>query len=143
MKASDPIVIYWDSSAILSVLFKDSNSVNASRWARKDGVHLISSLAYSEVHAVARRIQREGYLPDEKIDNAVEVIDAGPWRHLNIQPGWGTIKSLAIKWPLRGADLWHLAAAKTLQESIPELVLLTFDARLQIAADGEDIVTHR
>ena len=139
MKDSDPPVIYWDSSGILSVLFRDSNSAEASRWAGKAGVHLVSSLGFSEVHAVARRIQREGHLPNKKIETAVEFIDAGPWRRLNIQPGWDAIKSLAQKWPLRGADLWHLAAAKALQESIPELRLLTFDNRLNIAAEGEDL----
>ncbi len=99
----------------------------------------MSSLGFSEVHAVARRIQREGHLPVKEIKAAVELIDTGPWRRLNIQPGWDAIKNLSHKWPLRGADLWHLAAAKTLQDSIPELRLLTFDNRLSRAAEGEGL----
>jgi predicted nucleic acid-binding protein len=46
---------------------------------------------------------------------------------------------LASNWSLRGADLWHLAAAKTLQCELPELLLLTFDQRLYHAAAGENI----
>jgi hypothetical protein len=47
---------------------------------------------------------------------------------------------LSSRYPLRGADLWHLAAAKSLQEELPELRLLTFDQRLMEAAQGEGIV---
>ena len=49
------------------------------------------------------------------------------------------VKALASKWPLRGADLWHLATAKTLQKDLPELTVLTFDNRLYVAALGEKL----
>jgi hypothetical protein len=58
---------------------------------------------------------------------------------LNLIPDWDKIKSLSQKWPLRGANLWHLAAAKTLQKRLPELRLLTFDNRLSVAAMGEGL----
>jgi hypothetical protein len=41
---------------------------------------------------------------------------------------------------LRGADLWHLASAKTLQEELPELILLTFDDQLMNAVTGERLI---
>ena len=47
------------------------------------------------------------------------------------------IRSLSNKWPLRGADLWHLAAAKNLHREFPELFLLSFDNQLKRAAAGE------
>jgi len=47
------------------------------------------------------------------------------------------MKKLSIKWPLRGADLWHLAIAKTIQNQLPELQLLTYDSRLKAAVQGE------
>jgi hypothetical protein len=46
---------------------------------------------------------------------------------------------LATKWPLRGADLWHLAAAKSLQTELPELAFLSFDLKLAAAAKGEGL----
>ncbi|MDL1957863.1 MAG: hypothetical protein LWX01_00180 [Deltaproteobacteria bacterium] len=47
------------------------------------------------------------------------------------------IQPLSEKWSLRDADLWHLAAAKSLQEQLPELLLFTFDLQLKAAAEGE------
>ena len=134
-------IVYWDSSSILSALFKDSYSKEALEWSRKEGVHLISAMAYAEVCAVISRIKREGLLANVLIDAAFEALEGGPWRHLNIWPDWKKIKSLSLKWPLKGADLWHLATAKTLQEQIPELIVLTFDNRLRAAAEGENLVS--
>ncbi len=134
-------VIYWDASAILSALFKDSRSEEAIEMSRKKGVHLISSLAYAEVCAVITRLERERILADVLISAAFEALDLGPWRHLNILPEWEVIKVLAKKWSLRGADLWHLAAGKTFQKQIPELELLTFDKRLRAAAKKEHLLT--
>jgi predicted nucleic acid-binding protein len=47
------------------------------------------------------------------------------------------MKKLSNKRPLRGADLWHLAIAKTIQNQLPELQLLTYDSRLKAAVQGE------
>ena len=49
------------------------------------------------------------------------------------------VRSLAQTWPLRGADLWHLSAAKAMQADVPELQFVTFDARLSAAAHGEGL----
>lgn len=133
------IVVYWDTSAIISALFKDAYSEVASAWARKEGVHLISTLAVAETYAVISRIQRERFLADVLVEAAIEALENGPWRQLYIGPKEEYIKKLASKWPLRGADLWHLATAKTLQAEIPELIMLTFDRRLNTAAHGEKL----
>jgi predicted nucleic acid-binding protein len=132
------VVIYWDASAVLSALFKDKHSEEAVSWSRREGVHLISSLSCAEVYAVISRIRRENLLADVLINAAYESLEKGPWRRLYLIPDWDEFKSLSQKWPLRGADLWHLAAAKTLQKRLPELYLLTFDNRLMVAALGED-----
>lgn len=132
-------VVYWDSSGILSALFEDAHSKKVLRWLRKKGIHLISSLGYAEVCAVISRIKREKKLSDVFLDAALDTITAGPLRQLNIQPDHKWIVSLSAKWPLRGADLWHLAAAKTLGEQIPELILLTLDERMRAAATGEEL----
>ena len=130
-------MIYWDASAILSVLFTDRNSEIAGRWAHKEGIHLISSLARAETYAVIARFRREGQLTDILIKAVYEVLEDGPWRNLTIAPEKDIILPLSVKYPLRGADLWHLATAKSLQRQLPELFLLTFDARLQEAGEGE------
>lgn len=139
MQNNSSVVIYWDASAVLSALFKDDHSEEAMNWSRREGVHLISSLSYAEVCAVISRIRRERILVDVLINAGYESLEEGPWRHLYLIPDWDKFKSLSQKWPLRGADLWHLAAAKTLQKRIPELHLLTFDNRLMVAAMGEGL----
>jgi predicted nucleic acid-binding protein len=136
---NNPVVVYWDASAVLSALFKDKHSEEAINWSHREGVHLISSLSCAEVYAVISRIRREGLLADVLINAAYESLEEGPWRRLYLMPDWDGFKALSQKWPLRGADLWHLTTAKTLQKRIPESYLLTFDNRLMAAAMGEGL----
>jgi len=132
-------VLYWDSSAILSVLFRDQHSSKALKWANKEAFHLISSFSYVETHAVIARMRRERLLADILIDAALEVLAQGPWRRLNALPAWELIEELSQKWPLRGGDLWHLGTAKTIQKDLPEIAILTFDNKLKVAARGEGL----
>ena len=134
-----PLVIYWDASAILSALIEDKHSSEAQYWVAKEGIHFISTLSYSEVYAVLHRIQREERMTKEHIRVALKTLGNGPWRLLNITPHWPIIRKLSSKWSLRGADLWHLATAKTLKTQLPELTLLTFDLHLREAARGEGL----
>jgi predicted nucleic acid-binding protein len=142
MGSHDMPVLYWDTSAILSALFMDSHSDVAQRWSHTTGVHLMSTLAFAETCAVIARIHRERLVAEVLIAAAYEVLETGPWRRLNAWPAWDIIQPLSEQWPLRGAGLWHLATAKTLQRQLPELFLLTFDARLQTAAQGEDMLAQ-
>jgi predicted nucleic acid-binding protein len=137
-KVSD-IVIYWDASAVLSVLFQDAYSVQATAAARRRVTHLLSTLGYAEVTAVIARFERERSLPRALADAGRELVRAGPWRRLTLQPDWTTIDELATRWSLRGADLWHLATVSTLSRELPELRLITFDARLIAASQGLDL----
>ncbi len=131
--------IYWDASAILSVLFRDSHSEEARAQLEPPGVHLVSSLGWAETCAVISRMKREGCLADMLLKAAYETLEEGPWRRIYVLPDYDRFKGLADAWPLRGTDLWHLAAAKTLQKEIPELKILTFDERLRAAAEGEGL----
>jgi predicted nucleic acid-binding protein len=132
-------VVYWDSSAVLSALFRDKRSEEATARIRGPAVHLLSSLAWAEVHAVVARLERERVLATVLVNAAREALEGGPWRRVNALPDWKLVQSLSSRWPLRGADLWHLAAAKSLQVDLPELTLFTFDARLVTAAQGEGL----
>jgi hypothetical protein len=85
-------------------------------------------------------IEREGALAKTLVDAARTTLEAGPWRRINAGPNWKSIESLARRWPLRGADLWHLATAKELHAGIPELAFLSFDRRLNAAAHGEGLI---
>lgn len=130
-----PAVIYWDSSAIISALFKDAKSRKAKRFAEQDALHVLTTLSYAEVSAVIYRMKREHVLTEVLSQSAVEVLDRGPWLRISISPAWPLIHKLARKHSLRGTDLWHLAAALTLKNEFSEIMLLTFDQRLRAASE--------
>jgi predicted nucleic acid-binding protein len=132
-------VAYWDTSAIVAALFSDEHSAEATRLARSPGTHLISSIAWAETHAVIARIERDRFLATTLVDASRDTLSEGPWQRINVTPAWGTVETLARAWPLRGADLWHLAAAKTLHAELPELRIVTFDNRLAAAARSEGL----
>jgi predicted nucleic acid-binding protein len=131
--------VYWDSSAVLSALFRDEHSEAAIKRAGGPEAHFLSTLAWAEVHAVIARIERERMLAKILVAAAREALEEGPWRRLNAVPDWKQVRILSFKWPLRGADLWHLAVAKSLQPELPELTFMSFDARLKAAARGEGL----
>lgn len=131
------MVLYWDSSAVLSALFSDNNSQAAQEWTKAKGIHLVSTLTIAEVSAVIHRMKRERLLSETLAESAFEVLDDGPWRRISAQPEWTIIRLLSVKYPLRGADLWHLATAKSMSAEFPELYLLSFDKRLNKAAKSE------
>ena len=131
------VVVYWDASAVLSLLFDDIHTENAlSWWKRSRTVHLLSSLAFVETVAVIGRLGRTGFLDAPLAEKA----------YANLPPGAGgkqvfsrpSLPAYARRWPVRGADLWHLACACTPRRQLPELRLLTFDNRLHEAAVGEE-----
>lgn len=129
-------LVYWDASAVLSWLLADANSARAER-ASAVGAQLLSSLAFAEVQAVLARIERRGADAAALAARGRLLLEAGGWRELSAEPDRGVVLEMAARWRLRGADLWHLALAKTLWNERRELVLLSFDAALAAAAEGE------
>jgi len=137
MDKGKDVYIYWDASAVLSTLVKDSHSDGALRWIRKEGLHLLSTLAYAEVISVLDRMERERVLTGVLVRSAFQALHEGPWRYLNLCPAREHMDFLKGKYPLRGADFWHLALARSLKKDIPELMVLTFDSRLREGAEKE------
>jgi predicted nucleic acid-binding protein len=135
--------IYWDASAILSALVEDDHTVQAQDWLKKRGAHVVSTLTYAEVIAVFERLRRSGAVFEKRVNRCLEGLERGPWQRLDLQPDWGDIRSLASKWSLRGADLWHLSTAVGLRRETGELTLLTFDKRLGTAAQGAGLIEQR
>lgn len=70
-------------------------------------------------------------------------LDHGPWTYIASAPRLEITRALAQSWRLRGADLWHLALAKSLSERLPGLQMLTFDTALAEAAAGEGLAAAR
>lgn len=138
-----PLVLYWDASALLSTLVLDDHTRDARRRLTTGAHNLVSSLAYAEVMAVLARIEREpkrrGDAPKTLLHALRSSFVRGPWRWVTMSPGLDTCRRLSTRHPLRGADLWHLAAAVTLQRELTELRMLTYDMALQAAARAENL----
>ncbi|MDW7709572.1 MAG: type II toxin-antitoxin system VapC family toxin [Deferrisomatales bacterium] len=131
-------VIYWDASAILSCLVQDVHTRDALARLSEEGYHLVSSLAFAEVHAVLSRIARAAG-SGEPLDQARQSLSAGPWSSVEIGPDRALFPSLAARHRLRGADLWYLATALTLRRRLPEITLLSYDRTLGRAAAAEGL----
>lgn len=140
MKKPVLVAVYWDSTSVLSALFKDSNSEKALSMSKKEGSHFFSALCYAEVCSMLTRIRKDKKLKEVQVDVALEILKTGPWRRLNIWPEWNTLIAFSEKWSLNGSRLWHLASVKTLQKQLPELSLFTFDEELRTAAEGEGLL---
>lgn len=71
-------ISYWDTSAVLSVLFQDQHSSLAVDELTNDRIHLISSLTWAEAHAVMGRIRRERAMAEALLGVAEDTLDHGP-----------------------------------------------------------------
>jgi predicted nucleic acid-binding protein len=131
-------VVYWDTSALVAALFVEERSEEARHLAGLPGVHLMSSLTWTELQAVFSRARREQQMP-ALVDTMQIAVGSGPWRYVSATPRQDVSASLARRWALRGADLWHLALAKTLQTELPELALATFNKALTEAGAAEGL----
>ena len=134
-----PATLYWDASALLSLLVEDRHSATARRRFATPGPHLVSSLAFTEVCAVVARLERGHHLSAGDWRQAIGSLSARPWSALHLEPDRHRIADLAARHRLRGADLWHLAAAATLAAELPGLSLVTFDTDLAEAAHAEGL----
>lgn len=135
-----PEIIYWDTSGIISVLIVDQHTPTALQYFTGYKRHFLSSLAMAETCAVLGRIQRETGSDSNIAQESYGKLLKGPWHQVNILPDWNLFQKMATKWPLRGADLWHLSMAKTLAVTFPELKILTFDHKLTEAARQEGLL---
>ncbi|MBI5143372.1 MAG: type II toxin-antitoxin system VapC family toxin [Nitrospirae bacterium] len=137
MPEQEQVILYWDASALLSALINDEHSFNARRHLRDHDIHVVSSLACVEFHAVLSRIARHSSGAAEDVRKARTIFQTRPWFWSEMQPDLKSIRQLSEKHPLKGADLWHLAACLSLRTRMPELLLLTYDKALQAAAERE------
>lgn len=131
--------LYWDASAILSVVIEDRHSKTARRKIAVPGTHLVSSVDFTEACAVLTLLANEGHLSALDRRLAIRSLRARPWSALRLEPDRRLIAELALRHPLRGADPWHLASLATLASELPGLQMITFDSRLAAAAQGESL----
>ena len=137
--AGEPPPVYWDTSAVLSALVADGHSRAATALFRRPAPKLLSTLALAESLAVLARLEAAGEIRPADRRRASAALLAAPWLRYEEPPSRELLVDLAGRTLLRGADLWHLAAALTARESLPELRLLSFDRALSAAAAAEGL----
>lgn len=134
------VAVYWDASAVLSALITDAHSESALAWYKQDCAHLMSTLAYAEACSVLSRLRRENVITGDQLAEALDSLSCEPWRWVPASPGRDEMAEAAVRWNLRGADLWHMATVLTLRKrQLPGLLLMTYDARLAAVAEQEDL----
>ncbi|HVA22656.1 MAG TPA: PIN domain-containing protein [Candidatus Micrarchaeia archaeon] len=131
--------VYWDSSAVLAGLTDDPRQALARSWLALPSVHCLSSLAVAESAAVLERLRRDGLLTRAQCSRLHRRLGGSPWRPLRLAAGTELMVALARRCSLRGADLWHLATARSLADALSGTVLFTFDRALAAAAAGEGL----
>jgi predicted nucleic acid-binding protein len=131
--------LYWDASAVLSLFFHEEHTHEAVQCYASSASHVLSSLAFAEALSAVERASREGTQGAQTVDAARSVLARARWWQVDLVPHRRKTGELARAYRLRGADLWHLALAKTLRSHLPNLRLLTFDARLHEAAVAEGL----
>ncbi len=133
---SGGLILYWDTSAVISLLAEDIHTVKAMSVLRQSSVRLLSSLTIAETFAVLSR-SGDGAIASKK-HTLLKDISSGLWHLAHLVPHRETLASLSNVHSLRGADLWHLGLVADLKSEIGELRMITFDRNLAEAARQED-----
>jgi predicted nucleic acid-binding protein len=135
----DARLVYWDASAILSVLTPDDHTEQAVATVEMEAIHVVSSLADAEVAAVLGRSVRRQLLDRATANQALDRLERPPWRRSTVTPRPEVVRAMSRRHALRGADLWHVAAAITLSLDVGEVIVASFDTELTAAASAEGI----
>ena len=132
---------FWDSSALVPLVCRETASPRCRAWLRADPVMLVWALAATEVCSALARKRRSGDLP-AALHNAAKrrlAILEGTWNEITHYDAVRTrARRLLEAHPLSAADALHLAAALVAVEERPGgFGFVTFDAHLAEAAERE------
>lgn len=132
---------FWDSSAIVPLLCRESQSARCREWLREDSTILVWSLAATEVVSALSRKRREGALSPARFGTAKRRLTGleAAWSEVT---AWDAVRArtrrLLEVHALSAAEGLHLAAALVVVEERPLGVgFVTFDHALGDAAERE------
>jgi predicted nucleic acid-binding protein len=139
-------VRFWDSSAIVPLVCRETQSPLCRGWLREDPVVLVWALAATEVISALARKRREGGLTAPRFATAKRrlVLLEGAWNEVAaIDAVRARARRLLEVHPLSAADALHLAAALVaLEERTAGVGFVSFDRALGDAAsrEGFDVI---
>jgi len=137
-------MIFWDSSALVSLLVDESDSAQRKNLLRDDSQMAVWWATVVEVESALQRRLREGSLDADSIritrQRLVELSQS--WHEVNTT---AAVRKLALRLlrthPLRAADSMQLAAALALEAGgYHNLAFACADQRLSTAAELEGLV---
>ncbi|MHB9148853.1 MAG: type II toxin-antitoxin system VapC family toxin [Thermoleophilia bacterium] len=135
----EPASYYWDASALLSFLVRDTYTTAARAFFEYPALHVVSSLAYAETAAVLGRMARQDVIDVATAGFLLRSLDESGWRHVLVSPSRSILREFQGRSPLRGPDLWHLGLVLTLSREYGEFGLVSFDRRLSDAASAAGV----
>ena len=132
---------FWDSSAIVPLLVRESSSAEMMSFYERDPELLVWWGTEVECVSALARLEREGGLAGPSITRALDRLDALAlaWREIQPVPRvrTGAVRLLRVH-DLRAPDALQLAAALVAAEDHPKtLAVVTLDPRLRLAAERE------
>lgn len=120
------LMAYVDTSAILSIAFEEPDWEITARKLAEFPVLLSSNLLEAEMRSA---YEREGVAFDPGTISRIG------WVNPNRSLGREMAEAIANAGYLKGADLWHIAAALFVDESVPgKLSFITLDVSQRVAA---------
>lgn len=127
--------LYWDTSAVIALFKEETYSKKALEIFERSRENIISTLGFSEILAVLSKINIKEDLSAR--DEFIQDTNQGVWNKTLLQPSFQTLELFSSRYPLKGADLWHLSVFSEIKKEFPTIQLLTFDQQLRGAAQKE------
>lgn len=132
---------FWDSSAIVPLVTRETQSAECRAWLREDHVMLVWCLTETEILSALTRRHREGTLDDGRFRKAKNRLNklVSSWNEVTaIDSVRARARRLLETHPLRAADALQLAAALVaVEENVTRAAFVTFDDRLARAGEKE------
>ncbi|MEA2625631.1 MAG: hypothetical protein QOD06_1676 [Candidatus Binatota bacterium] len=128
------MTLYGETSAILRWLFAESGADEILELLRGAGKVVCSRLTIIESHRVIRRVVTLGDLVETDAVDVRSILAqaAARWAMFEISPEVGRRAEEAFPVePVRTLDALHLATALVLRQAIPDLRMLSTDARVR------------
>ena len=136
-------MIFWDASAVLPLLIRETSSASLGRLASKERGHAVWWATSVECDSAVCRLEREGRLSSTGVQEVREAVDRLFECWTVVEPSTavrGAARRLLRVYPLRAGDALQLAAAVTAAEGRPETVsFVCLDGRLREAAGREGL----
>lgn len=132
---------YWDSSALVTLFIKQSQSEKYLKKIKQDPQVLTAWHAVPECVSAFCRLQREALITEEQLNDLIYNLEEEATNWFVISSGKRleklTLRALRVH-PLRAMDAIHLAAAGLARnEESPAIGFFTEDNRLRTAATKE------